>query len=231
MDIHTDADMPELWAEMAAYNARWGAVYRAEELRGAYRRLTGEAEAEMSGTPLRKDAHEAHPEIRIEFVFRRLFQDNGVDADLEEAGRAGRRFRALSTEYIRLYDGAKELLRGLRAEGGRVWLLSNAQSIFTSWELERLGLTEYFDGIYLSSDYGVKKPDRRFFDVLLRERGIAPERAVMIGNDGLCDIRGGRAAGLAACYIRSNLSPKEPTPEADFVLEKIDLVELAAYLR
>ena len=231
VDIHTDEDMPELWEEMAVYYARRGAAYQSEELRKAYRRLIEEAEAEMSGGPLRKDAHEAHPEIRIEFVFQRLFQDRGVDADLEEAVRAGRRFRELSTEYIRLYDGAKELLRGLRAEGGRVWLLSNAQSIFTVWELERLGLTEYFDGIYLSSDYGVKKPDRRFFEILLRERGIAPERAVMTGNDGLCDIRGGREAGLATCYIRSNLSPEEPTPEADFVLEKMDLVKLAAYLR
>lgn len=229
VDIHTDEDMPELWTELAAYYTRRGAAYRAEELQRAYRRLTGEAE--MNCAPLRKDAHEAHPEIQIELVFQKLFQEKDVDADLEEAVRAGRRFRELSMEYIRLYAGAKELLQSLRQEGGRVWLLSNAQSIFTAWELERLGLTEYFDGIYLSSDYGVKKPDRRFFDILLQEQGIAPDRAVMTGNDGQCDIRGGREAGLHTCYIRSNLSPEEPTPEADFVLEEMDLTKLAAYLR
>ena len=93
--------------------------------------------------------------------------------------------------------------------------------MFAGWELERLGLAEYFDGIYLSSDYGVKKPDRRFFQALLRERNIAPETAVMVGNDGLCDVRGGRDAGMDTIYIRSNLSPDEPTPEADYVLEML----------
>ncbi|MDE7218046.1 MAG: HAD family hydrolase [Oscillospiraceae bacterium] len=219
VDIHTDEDAPMLWEAMAAYYSRRGAVYTPAGLQGAYRRLVEEAE----GTTLRRDAHEAHPEIRIELVFQQLFRDKGVDADLEEAVRAGREFRDLSTEYVRLYRGAKQLLADLRERGGGVWLLSNAQSIFTAWELERLGLADCFDGIYLSSDYGVKKPDRRFFDVLLQERGIPTESAVMIGNDGLCDIQGGRDAGLATIYVRSNLSPDEPTPRADHVLEHMDL--------
>lgn len=219
VDIHTDEDAPHLWEEMAAYYTERGAAYRPEELRRAYLRAVGEAEG---GVSLRCDAHEAHPEIRIELVFQRLFQEKSADADLEQAVRAGRRFRELSTEYIRLYDGAKELLGALRKRGG-VWLLSNAQRIFTAWELEHLGLTPFFDGIYLSSDYGVKKPDRRFFEALLRERDIARPSAVMIGNDGLCDIQGGREAGLATVYIHSNISPDEPSPDADYVLEKMDL--------
>ncbi|MDE7260556.1 MAG: HAD family hydrolase [Oscillospiraceae bacterium] len=223
VDIHTDEEATELWAEMAAYYGRQGADYQPDELHTAYRRLTAAAEAELSSAPLRQDAHEAHPEIKIELVFQQLFREKGVDADLEQAVRAGRRFRERSTEYIRLYNGAKELLGSLRESGGRVWLLSNAQSIFTSWELDCLGLTDYFDGIYLSSDYGVKKPDRRFFDILLRERGISPDCAVMIGNDGQCDIQGGQIAGLSTLYIHSNLSPNEPAPGADFVLERMDL--------
>ena len=117
----------------------------------------------------------------------------------------------------------RELLKALRANGQRVWLLSNAQSIFTRCELSMLGIEKLFDGIYLSSDYGCKKPDRRFFELLLRERGIAPENAIMIGNDGVCDIQGARAVGLSALYVRSNISPEEPLPEADYVLEEMDL--------
>lgn len=224
VDIHTDEDNPELWTAMAACCRERGADYGPEELREAYRRLV--AEAESGGTPLRRDAHEAHPEIQIELVFQRLFQEKGVTAGLPQAVQAGRRFRALSTEYIRLYDGARELLSALRERGCRLWLLSNAQAVFTRWELEQLGLTDCFDGVYLSSDYGVKKPDRRFFEVLLHERGILPERAVMIGNDGVCDIAGAQALGLSTVYIRSNLSPDEPLPQADHVLEQMDLRQL-----
>lgn len=226
VDIHTDEDAPGLWAAMADYYRERGAAYEPGELRAAYRRLT--AEAESGAAPLRRDAHEAHPEIQIERVFQRLFQERGVEAGLPLAVQAGRRFRALSTEYLRLYDGAKRLLTALRGQGQGVWLLSNAQAIFTRWELERLGLTDCFDGIYLSSDYGVKKPDRRFFDILLRERGIL--QAIMIGNDGVCDIQGGKNAGMDTLYVHSNLSPKEPAPDADYVLDHMDLNQVLELL-
>lgn len=220
VDIHTDENAPQLWEAMAAHYSALGAVYRPEELRDAYFRAVAEAER---SAPLRRDAHEAHPEIQIEPVFAGLFRDRGVPADGAQAAEAGRRFRELSTEYIRLYPGAKELLRTLRGQGRGVYLLSNAQALFTRMELDALGLADCFDGICLSSDYGVKKPDRRFFEVLFQTYGLSPEGAVMVGNDGVCDIQGGRAAGLATVYIRSNLSPDEPAPEADFVLEKMNL--------
>lgn len=221
VDIHTDEDAPGLWEEMADCYGQLGAVYRPGELRSAYRRAVGEAEGA---------AHEAYPEIRIELVFQELFQRKGVEAGLEQAVRAGRRFRALSTDYIRLYSGARELLGALRERGCGVWLLSNAQAVFTTGELEQLGLADCFDGIFLSSDYGVKKPDRRFFDALLLGQGVRPQGAVMIGNDGVCDIQGGRAAGLSTIYIRSNLSPREPLPDADGVLEEMDLRRLLELL-
>ena len=123
-----------------------------------------------------------------------------------------------------------ELLKALRANGQRIWLLSNAQRIFTAYELKTLGIEPLFDGIYLSSDYGCKKPDRRFFDILLKERGIAVENAIMTGNDGVCDIRGAREAGLSTVYIRSNISPEEPLPEADYVLEEMDLARVRTIL-
>lgn len=220
VDIHTDERSPRLWARMAELYRRRGAPYQPGELRDAYFRAVGSMEREA---PRQRDCHEAHPEIKLELVFQRLYEEKGVAVDLESAIRTGQLFRRHSTEYLRLYDGAKELLAALREQGRTVWLLSNAQAIFTRWELERLGLADSFDGIYLSSDYGVKKPDRRFFDALLRERGILPEQAVMIGNDGRCDIEGARAVGLSTVYIRSNLSPDEPLPQADHVLEHMDL--------
>ena len=220
VDIHTDESSPRLWAHMAELYRREGAVYQPEELREGYLRLVGELEGAASPEGY---AHEAHPEIQIEQVFQRLYQEKGVDADPALAVRTGLAFRQRSTEYLRLYPWAAELLRALRERGRGVYLLSNAQSIFTRRELERLGLDGLFDGVYLSSDYGVKKPDARFFRVPLQERGIPVDSAVMIGNDGVCDVQGAKAVGLSAVYIRSNLSPQEPLPRADHVLESMDL--------
>ena len=76
---------------------------------------------------------------------------------------AGRMFRACSTAYIRLYPEAKELLLDLRERGISVYLLSNAQRLFTEPELKMLGIYELFDKICISSDVGFCKPSHRFF--------------------------------------------------------------------
>lgn len=228
VDIHTDETSPGLWEAMTEHYRRWGALYAPKELHAAYRRII--REMEWDAAPIRRDVHETHPEIQIEFVFYRLYREKGVDAGLDQAVETGRTFRRLSTKFLRLYDGARELLEALRVNRQRVWLLSNAQGIFTRDELDRLGVTGLFDGIYLSSDYGVKKPDRRFFEILLHEQSIDPAEAVMVGNDGVCDIAGAKAVGLATVYIRSSLSPIEPLPKADFMLEEMDFAQVRSIL-
>lgn len=220
VDIHTDEHAPQLWAHMAELYRCEGAFYQPEELRDAYFRIVEELEG--AGRP-GQDTHEAHPEIQIERVFHRLYREKGVPADFGLIARTGLAFRRRSTEYLRLYDGAAELLHALRLQGCGVWLLSNAQSLFTRWELEQLRLDGLFDGVYLSSDCGCKKPDPRFFQRLLQERDIDPGTAVMVGNDGVCDIRGARDVGLSTVYIHSNISPEEPVPQADYVLPAMDL--------
>ena len=226
VDIRTDENAPGLWSEMARIYAENGAEYGPEELKTGYFSTV----AALEGSAPDGGAHEAHPEIQLEAVFQKLYLDRGVEADRALAVATGMLFREASTEYIRLYPGAKELLQELRARGRRVWLLSNAQAIFTRPELRRLGIDRLFDGVYLSSDYGVKKPDRRFFERLLRERAVDPKRAVMVGNDGACDIAPARALGLAAVYIRSNISPREPAPEAELRLKSMDLEKVRAFL-
>ncbi len=219
VDIRTDEGAPELWEAMAALYRREGAAYAPEELHRLWRRTIRTMEEGLR-------ARTAYPEIQIEEVFRELFRLRGVEASPETVDRTGQRFRELSTVYIRPYDGAAELLRALRANGQRVWLLSNAQRLFTAPELDRLGLTPLFDGIYLSSDWGCKKPDPLFFAFLLRGQAIDPARAVMVGNDGACDCLPAKAAGLSTVYLRSGLSPDEAPPPAGYVLEKPDLSRL-----
>lgn len=114
------------------------------------------------------------------------------------------------------------MLETLKKHGKKMYLLSNAQKIFTEYEMRALDIANYFDGIFISSEHGVKKPDIRFFEKLLETYGICREQAIMIGNDGICDIEGAKEAGLAALYVHSNLSPEEDAPNADYLLEEMD---------
>ena len=79
VDIRTDENKEELWEKLSLFYAFYGAFYTPEELARSYKRLTGEMTA--GHEELRRDSHEAFPEIRIEEVFRALFEEKGIAPD------------------------------------------------------------------------------------------------------------------------------------------------------
>lgn len=208
VDIHTEEN-DFVWEHTAIYFGFYGARYTGAELKAAFRDAMAAREAAAG------QSYECFPDIPFETVMAELFRAAGVADGAEELGKqAAQLFRILSMEYIRLYPGVQEALVFLRRQGFRLWLLSNAQQIFTAYELRHLGLEEYLDGIYLSSDYGCRKPDQRFYRALVEERGLDISRCLMIGNDRETDIAGARAMGMDTLYMHTELTPPDQA-EAD----------------
>lgn len=247
VDIRTDEEQRALWDKMCLLYGGFGAVYTPEELHALYKKLVSEKEKSAKEKNARESsikeqnmgyqggeqnrranerlyAHESYPEIPIEDVFRELFAARGIMPSEEFVIYTGYLFRVLSTSHIRLYAGARELLQRLHEKNRGVYLLSNAQRIFTERELRYLRIEDCFDGILISSDYGVKKPDERFFRILLKKYRIAPECALMIGNDLDSDIAGAKAAGMDTFYIHSGISPVSSRKvDADYAMKKMNL--------
>ena len=147
-------------------------------------------------------------EIQIEKVFLKLFEEKGVQADISLATHIGEMFRILSTKYLRLYDGVIDFLKELKQKGKKIYLLSNAQYIFTIPEMKALKIYDYFDGIVISSTEECKKPDPKFFDIVINRYNLKKEESIMIGNDSITDIKGANYAGLKSLYIHANISPE-----------------------
>lgn len=227
-DIHTDEEKMEVWEKLCGFYSYYQCFYEPSELKNQYKLLI--KKMSRGKKSIRKDSHEAYPEIRIEDVFKALYEKQGVAADESLIRHTAQFFRILSTDYIRLYDGVPEMLSDVRKSGKKVYLLSNAQRVFTEYEMNELKITPYFDRIYISSDYGYKKPDLRFFHKLIEECRVFPETAIMIGNDGICDIQGAKQAGLHTLYVRSNISPKEDMPDADYILKQMDMNQIKEIL-
>ena len=203
VDIHTEEN-DLVWEKTAVYFGFYGARYTGPELKAAFERAMADREAKAG------QSYECFPDIPFEQVMAQLFRDKGVEAASEGLGKnAAQLFRIASLDYIRLYPHALEALAALRQKGFRLWLLSNAQQVFTAYELRHLGLGEQLDGIYLSSDYCCRKPDLRFYRVLLEERKLSPEHCLMIGNDRQTDIAGAKAAGLSTLYMHTALTPPD----------------------
>ena len=164
VDIHTEEDAA-VWDKTALYFGYYGAHYTGPELKEAFLAAVSDRKARQG------QSYECFPEVPYEELMARLFRAKGIEENADALGfHAGQLFRVCSTDYVKLYDGVTDALKLLKRNGFRLWLLSNAQRIFTAYELRHLQLEEYFNGIWLSSDYQCQKPDLRFYQALLRER-------------------------------------------------------------
>lgn len=202
VDIHTEEN-DTVWEKTAVYFGFYGAHYTGPELKEAFDAAMAERQAQAG------QSYECFPDIPVEQVMSELFCRKGIaDGALELGLNAAQLFRIASMDYIRLYPDALDALAALRQKGYRLWLLSNAQHVFTAYELRHLGLLgDWFDGIYISSDYSCRKPDSRFFRALLDEQQLDPKQCLMIGNDRDTDIAGAGALGLNTLYMHTDLTP------------------------
>ena len=203
VDIHTEEDAL-VWEKTALFFGYYGAHYTPQELHAAFSDAMAARQAKEG------QSYECFPDIPFEEVMAELFRNGGIEENAEMLGiQAAQLFRICSTEYVRLYPHVREALEAFRKKGCRLWLLSNAQRIFTAYELRHLGLGDEFDKVYISSDYRCRKPDGRFFRALLEEQGLDISKCLMIGNDLNTDIGGARSVGLDTLYMHTALTPAD----------------------
>ena len=99
--------------------------------------------------------------------------------------------------------GVPELLAFLKTRGIRAGALSN-----NGWSSEALEdkldavLPENaFDFMICSSDYYIRKPDRRLFEIALKKAKLPPESVWFCGDHFEADILGAHSAGLFPVFI------------------------------
>lgn len=206
VDIHTDEESPLLWKRLSVLLAMEGAFWEPEELKTHYGREVARREE------VARAERGSGAEIDIGPVIASFYEARGCTPKEEQIERTARFFRILSIQKLRLFPGAEEMLLRLKKAGKKVYLLSNAQMLFTSPELDALRLREYFDGIIISSNEGLKKPDKRLYHLALKRYGLDPARTVMVGNDDQADCWGAAQAGLDSMYVFTEQSPLRCKP-------------------
>ena len=203
IDIRTDEYSLDFWRRAVQVFAMGGASFSPGELRTAYSKYVRRA---YMREKLRHPTYK-HLDIDLLEVFRKLYAMKGLSPDEVQLRDTAYKFRKASTEHINLYDGVTELLEGLRAAGKKIYLLSNAQESFTIPEMDELGILGYFDGIMISSEERVSKPQKQFFNKLLDKYNLKPEECLMVGNDMNSDMLGAESAGIDGLYIHQDISP------------------------
>lgn len=98
------------------------------------------------------------------------------------------------------------VLKRLRARGCKLAVVSNFDSRLPVI-LRALGIHGYLDAVVYSSAAGCVKPDPAIFERALAELGVAPERALHVGDSVEADVGGAISAGLSGFLIRRESSP------------------------
>ncbi|HCA22083.1 MAG: HAD family hydrolase [Eubacterium sp.] len=225
-DIETDEQEIKLWKKIAKLYGCYGAYYKPKKLRKIF------FEMDREERKLLKDKIGCeHPEIKLEKVFLRLLKEY-PDARIPEneavwAEFMANAFRALSRKYIELFQNTLETLDALRKKGCKVYMLSNAQAIFTRPEIKLLELDKHMDRIYISSDYGVMKPDPMFMQCLIETEKIDIKESVMIGNEVRSDIKVADSCGMDAILLNTGRYSKneiKKDAEANGIKRDFDVI-------
>ena len=93
--------------------------------------------------------------------------------------------------------GTVDVLAELRSTGVRLVALSNWSAELFPIARERFDFLGWFEGILISGDVGVNKPDRRIFDHLAEQFEIEPEATLFI-DDSAANVDAAKTLGFRA---------------------------------
>lgn len=109
-------------------------------------------------------------------------------------------------EHAVAYPFTVPMLKELKTAGLKVALITN------SWgELIRerqyskmniLGISDLFDEIVISGEYGIHKPDKGIFDIMTEKLGLPAGNMLYVGDNPINDIEGSKNAGYIPVWVR-----------------------------
>ncbi len=113
-------------------------------------------------------------------------------------------YRAHMLDHTLTYPGVREGLEQLAGRGLPMAVLTNKPMRFSREILEGLGICRYFRYVYGGNSFQKKKPDPMGVQILLRDFGVAPKEAMLVGDSEI-DVLTARNAGTWACGVTYGL--------------------------
>jgi len=157
--------------------------------------VTNHVRGRMGLPPLTREEVLPHVGAGAAELIRRLHPDLDEDELPEVLALWQSYYREHPSDHARPYPGIEALLAALPAE--RLALVTNKPEGIARQLLRNLGLEERFGAILGGAPPRPLKPDPAPFREALERLAGRPEGSAMLG-DGKADMRGARAAGLAA---------------------------------
>jgi HAD superfamily hydrolase (TIGR01549 family) len=135
------------------------------------------------------------------------------------------------TPHMTHHPDALDTLQRLHASGLKLGLLSNTHwpETFHEHFLERDGLAAFLHVRAYTSNMRHSKPHRETFLHVLERLGVAPDKAVMVGDRPIDDVWGGQQVGMRGIWRPHDQSPPLGEVVPDAIIQHLS--ELPGVLR
>ncbi|MYZ34403.1 MULTISPECIES: HAD family hydrolase [unclassified Streptomyces] len=157
--------------------------------------------------------------------FTRLRAAFGLD---EPAAELWQQYVDLMAAAVTCHPETLDGLAQLRAAAWAIGIVTNGASDIQRAKLTATGLARLVDGVAVSGDLEIRKPDRRLFELAAaRCDAELTDDSWMIGDNPAGDIGGGHKAGLRTIWLRGQHWPDElaaPNHVVDDVTDAITIL-------
>ena len=144
------------------------------------------------------------PEILVG-RFRDFFEAEGLDSTV--AAKFNEKYQLSLGDTIVFRDDSYNIVKSLRGKV-KQYVVSNGTIAAQTKKLRLSGFGDLMDGVFLSEDLGVEKPDILFFEKVFEKIHPEDKSQVMIVGDSLTsDIQGGNNAGIMTCWYNPEQKP------------------------
>lgn len=157
----------------------------------------------------------------------------GTELKPEEAGALTKRYWEIVKERSAQYPDSAPVLAELKKRGYRLAAVTDTDGTrgVKTERLRRSGLMEFFDAVVIGGEDTKKvKPDPEPFLLAASKLGLRPGECVMVGDRPYTDIRGAKAAGMSAIWLkRRDWDAHEPCEAAvDSLLQLTEILKAPA---
>lgn len=130
--------------------------------------------------------------------FVEFFSNKGINADI--AAEFNKEYQIALCDTIVFNDDAMDIIKHQK-KTCKIIIVTNGTEVVQEKKLERSGLNDIVDNVFISELVGFEKPNIKFFEKVILEVGIKDlKEALIIGDSLTSDIQGGHNIGIDTCW-------------------------------
>lgn len=157
--------------------------------------------------------------------FERFFKTQNIPVERKE--EADRVYVELLGRGTHLLPGVEEFIRSLVGKF-KMYIITNGIAEVQKPRFRDSAIFDCFDGVFISSEIGIQKPMKGYFDYVLNHISEDnTEKILVIGDSLTSDIQGGNNAGLDTCWFNPMRKANDSTAKPTYEIKNLtDLYEI-----